>query len=188
MSNSPLGKVDPVGLCDAVIGGITQSPTDPATEVQTSFANSIGANLSYPYAGGTFPGGFADVAGQGLTVNDSTRAAYASIMNSAAQNVSSRIGNVVYISPGNVSNLASGNTSTTVIANPLGAIDNVAGMGSTGNATLQWTNCGHNANCTFQQSGQLLKSKAGSPCSQPTTTSRANGGGGGGGGGVVAMR
>ena len=77
-----------------------------------------------------------------------------------------------------------------MIANPFGAIDNVAGMGSTGNATLLWTNCGHNANCTFQQSGQLLKSKAGSPCSQPTTTSRGHGGGGGGGGygiGAVGM-
>ena len=67
VGNNPTGAIDPVGLCDAVIGGITQSSTDPATEAQTSFANSIGANLSYPYAGGTIPGGIADVAGQSLT-------------------------------------------------------------------------------------------------------------------------
>lgn len=218
MGNNPTGAIDPVGLCDAVIGGITQSSTQQETEAQTSFANSIGANLSFPYAGGGRFGGALDVIGQGVTVNDSTKAAYATIMNSAAQTpagqnfnvftfsggaqafnsalslvpaeVSSRIGNIVYVSPGNVSTLASGNTSTTVIANPFGAIDNIANIGSTGNAALLWTDCSHKANCTFQQFGQLLKPKAGSPCSKPTTISRGHGSGGGGGGygiGTVGM-
>ena len=213
VGNNPLSYVDPLGLCDAVIGGITQSSTDPGTQAQTEFANSIGANLSFPYADGTIPGGIADVAGQGFGVNDSTRAAYATIMNSAAQtpagqnfnvftfsggaqafntalsrvpaDVRSRIGNIVYVSPGNVSSLASGNTSTTVIANPFGAVDTAASWGANGlNTSFQWTTCGHKANCTFQQFGKLLKSKAGSPCSQSTTVSRGGHKGGGGGGGL----
>ena len=210
VGNNPVSAVDPVGLCDAVIGGITQSSTDAGTQAQTEFANSIGANLSFPYASGTIPGGFLDVAEQGLIANDSTMAAYATIMNSAAQtpagqnfnvftfsggaqafnsalslvpsDVSSRIGNIVYVSPGNVSTLASGNTSTTVVADPFGPTDTVASLGSTGNATLLWTDCSHKANCTFQQFGQFLKSKAGTPCSQAATVSRGNGGGNWGGG------
>ncbi len=213
VGNNPTSAVDSVGLCDAVFGGITQSSTDAATQAETEFANSIGANLSFPYANGTVPGGILDVAGQGLTPNDSTMAAYATIMNSAAQtpagqsfnvftfsggaqafnsalslvssDVRSRIGNIVYVSPGNVSTLVSGNTSTTVIANPFGPIDNAIGVGSTGNATLLWTDCSHKANCTFEQFGQFLKSKAGSSCPRATTISRGNGGSGGGGGGYA---
>jgi RHS repeat-associated protein len=199
--NNPVRSIDPSGLCDVVIGGITQSSMDPGAAGLTSFANSIGADLVFPYQNGSTFGGVLDVAGQGLGLPNAASLAVVAAINQAAGDpgpinvftfsggaqafnsalgylpvdVQARINNVTYVSPGALSDLAPGNGNTTVISNSSGGYDPYIFAGSYGDASLMNTDCAHRSNCTFPQQTPFLVSQAGSGCSATTTFSRSHG-------------
>jgi RHS repeat-associated protein len=202
VTNNTMNRSDSDGLCDVVIGGITESSMDTGAQGLTQFANSIGANLAFPYAGGSIPGGVRDVAmqGTGLLPNSATSSvvtaitqaakdpgpiniftfsggaqAFNTALGSLPSDVVARIRNVTYVSPGALSDLSPGQGNTTIISNPSGLIDPAIFYGSIGYASLETTDCSHSTNCTFPQQMPLLKARAGTPCSQPTTFSRSSG-------------
>ena len=88
-----------------VIGGITQSSTGDSSEGETTFANSIGANLVFPYPRSGLvtglPSGLANVATQGAGMPTSaTAAVVAGILNAAAQTPSGQSINIFAFSGG----------------------------------------------------------------------------------------
>ena len=91
-SNDPANRNDPKGLCDDVIGGITNSSSN--SSALNAFASTIGADQAFPYAGSggssllsqalAMATGVSQVAYQGLlTANASTLTAFISLMNAA---------------------------------------------------------------------------------------------------------
>jgi len=132
----PINHMDPEGLCDVLIGGITESPSGPTT----NWAQDNGAISAFPYAGGSVTGGVADVIQQGvISPNYATTVALNAIA-LAAQNpgqldivafsggaqafttafgllkpeIQNRIASITYIDPGGVGGLAGGTTNTSV--------------------------------------------------------------------------
>src|SRR5205823_1717387 len=49
--NDPNVSVDPLGLCDLISGGITQSPGTPQTQAEEAVADELGASLAFPFSG-----------------------------------------------------------------------------------------------------------------------------------------
>jgi RHS repeat-associated protein len=145
--DDPLNNLDPSGLCDVVIGGVTQNSLKPGTQAMTEFANQVGANLAFPYAGGSVGEGVSNVVFQGTSglPDQATTTAFAALKDAIAQtsagdqvNVTTfsggaqafntafnylssadqaRIGNVTYISPGMVGPMATGSGQTTIAMN-----------------------------------------------------------------------
>jgi RHS repeat-associated protein len=132
-SNDPVNRNDPKGLCDDVIGGITQASSN--ANALNQFASDIGAVQAFPYASGSRSGvlgaiaGLSQVAYQALLgASPSTFTAFMSVM-AASQDpgpiniftfsggaqafasayqylptsVQDRINNVTYVSPGAIS-------------------------------------------------------------------------------------
>jgi RHS repeat-associated protein len=196
----PINRNDPRGLCDVVIGGITETPSNSPGPGQ--FATSIGANQAYPYANGVglagIPIGGANVLSQALAgANANTQAAFLAII-AAAQDpgqiniftfsggaqafatayqylpasIQTRIGNISYVSPGGVVTLPLGSDTTTVVDGN-GILDLIAEAGVVVplGANIIDVNCQHDATCEFGAASATLKAQAGSPCSQPTTFS-----------------
>ncbi|MEO8025676.1 MAG: RHS repeat-associated core domain-containing protein, partial [Bryobacteraceae bacterium] len=65
VGGDPVNRRDPSGLCDVVVGGITQSSTSSLG--LNLFSTAIGATQAFPYAGGpSVPEGLAAVFGQGV--------------------------------------------------------------------------------------------------------------------------
>jgi RHS repeat-associated protein len=126
--NDPVNRNDPRGLCDVVVGGVTNNSSN--SDALTTFASSIGANLAFPDANGGFLTGLWDVASQSLAsgqtaanaIVDSIQKTPAAFMTNiftysgGAQAVATglqiigsnpstapllgRIGNITYMSPG----------------------------------------------------------------------------------------
>jgi RHS repeat-associated protein len=91
-SNDPVNRNDPKGLCDVVIGGITNSSSNSSG--LTQFASNIGADQAFPYSNGNGTGllgqiygllaGVGSVAAQALAgANASTLVALDSILQAA---------------------------------------------------------------------------------------------------------
>jgi RHS repeat-associated protein len=154
VKNSPSNRVDKTGLCDVVIGGITQEPGTEDTAEQANFANFTAAIQAYPYAGTNVFSGATAVLGQGNAPNDATAVALAALR-AAAKNpglvnvttfsggaqalisalaadpsLRDRIGNITYISPGVADNtsLATSSLGTTTALMGHGFVDSVATM------------------------------------------------------------
>jgi RHS repeat-associated protein len=124
--NNPASAVDPLGLCDGVIGGFGQSPGTKATSGQDQFATDHQANRIYPFAGSNMAESVgALIAGPG---SNATRVTLAGVQDTLAQTPAgeksnfvlwsgsaqtfseafamlspsdqAKIGNIVYLSPG----------------------------------------------------------------------------------------
>jgi RHS repeat-associated protein len=189
VGGDPTNQTDPKGLCDVVIGGITDGPGNDTGE--SDFADSIGANEAYPYAGSDKITGLAGVIASSLTQSYQAKAVADAIMGAAAdssgpinvfafsggaaafasaldllpKNVIARIQNVTYASPGIVGDLpaVNGNAPTVILGD--GFRDDIA-TALTGlplGTTIIETDCGHNAGCLFMHAA----SQAGNACRNP---------------------
>ena len=198
VGGDPVNRIDPFGLCDVIIGGITQSD-NPDFGV---YAGSHGDIQAYPYAGGTIPGGVFDVAT--LSPGDvEVQVVIDAIMAAAADpgpinviaysggagafavaywelpsDVRYRIASVAYFSPG-----ANGYIPTTAFgpnALFLSGSDGVSDAAEV--ATKSWlppieTNCDHTqVGCFIAAASQFLDNHTSSPCSSPAVYSRSGGG------------
>jgi RHS repeat-associated protein len=143
VGNNPLNFIDPLGLCDDVIAGITDTPGDAGSKGLENFANAQGADLAFPYTNSFF-GGLGQVFVQGMggntaattvalnslksalgdgsgPVNVFTFSGGAQALQNAYDQLSpaeqGRINNIVYISPGsgNPFPIVHGNGSTVIL-------------------------------------------------------------------------
>ncbi len=138
VGNDPLNHKDPQGLCSVVIGGITQTPYTPDSATEAGFASAIGAISAFPYAGGSIPGGGANVLAQGLGLPTGATLTAIQAISLAAESqgpidivafsggaqaftsawgylnaaTRSRIGSITYVDPGSVGTLQAGNPGT----------------------------------------------------------------------------
>jgi RHS repeat-associated protein len=203
--NSPSNVTDPDGLCDAVIAGVNMSPNSPNSAQLNAFAQDIGAETAFPYSESGVIAGALHVVGQAFGPNEATQTAAAAL--SAAANdssgpidvftfsggaeafnaavkllpssITSRIRNVVYLSPGHIGDLyVSSNGNTSTIMNPAGAIDPIISWNSFEGIPpgLRYTDCAHKANCEFPEQRDFLKTQAGSRCVNKTSPFTPNGG------------
>ncbi len=123
--NDPAGGTDPWGLCTVVGAGINMSPADPLGAF-SGLQSALGAIAAYPYAGLTPVGAFGSVIEQRQGPNSSTLVELSALVDALDQNVGaidvvvysggaqafvtafgmlsaseqSRIGSILYISPG----------------------------------------------------------------------------------------
>ena len=167
VGGDPINGLDPLGLCNAIIGGITQSSDGTFGAVAT-----IGrADQIYPYAGGSVPGGVLDVATDAgiKTVYDGIMAAakdpgpinivaysggagaFAAVIaqNLLPADVVGRIASVTYLSPGAAGDIPTGPWKTNIFLGN-GAISFLAELATSWGEepdTLQTfvhpTNCAH---------------------------------------------
>jgi hypothetical protein len=192
----PVNRYDPSGLCDAVVGGITQDSSNSPEMV--AFANAIGAMQAFPYAGGIAASGIADVvtgsaaatavAYQGLLAAladpgdvsvfafSGGATAFANAYAQLSPGQQGRIANITYVDPGGIGLLPAGSRSTTAI---LGIGWENAGVAAAvqlpNGTTIIRSDCLHDSNCEFTQNAQMLANRSGTACSQPSTFSRAVG-------------
>jgi len=199
----PVNQYDPSGLCADFIGGIRENP---GYQPLTTFADSIGADVAYPYAGLGYLGGLGAVISH---ADDSTYTALASLtyalntnsglidviaysggaqaftsaysmLTTAQQN---RIGLVLYISPGANGPIAIPTKATTTIEEGTGGQDDAA-MSFTqfpSNITPVDVNCAHeDLACLLRNAPSVLAAIANNgPCNYPRTFYRKRGGGAG---------
>jgi len=194
----PVNRNDPRGLCDVVVGGITESSS---SNTDSGFANQIGAMQAYPYQGTDKATGVLTVmvngveaTAQGLTAADAIEAAAAdspgpinlfgfsggaaAITNALGllpQSILSRIASITYASPGNFGTLGTVNGITPTVILATGLADNLATLGTT--IPLGWNivdapNCGHDADCEYAAANAA--NSAGNACDQPSTFSVQN--------------
>jgi RHS repeat-associated protein len=194
----PINKNDPRGLCNVVIGGITQNSSQ--SSAINSFATENGSIEAFPYAGGNLPEGLASVAGQGLLTADSaTKAAAVAIWLASIEDpnepidvttfsggaeafsaamaflpsLKGRIGNVTYVSPGASGFLFAGATTTAVMGTngfKENAVDLTGTLFLPGNTRLIETICGHDFGCQLAHAEQISWNVR-SACPSPLTVS-----------------
>ncbi len=206
VSNRPLSVTDPSGLCDVVVAGITQTPGTPNTEAQQKFAQGIGANQAFPFAGqgtlgslnslgGTAPATVVSNAIQdaisqtpdgqkvNLFVFSGGAEEVSQVLANATPEVQARIGNITYLSPGITADgppLATGTGSTQAYFGH-GSTEVLVTAVAMSSAVAQGIqlrsyDCEHNANCAFSEA-QLAPH--GEACKDPTTFSLGGAFGGG---------
>jgi len=196
--DDPVNSHDPSGLCDTVVGGITESSGDDTGEGQ--FASGIGgAMLAYPYAGTDRGTGVADIVN--TTYNQSVEANTVAVAIEAAAADSSgpinifafsggaaatteafsmlpasaisRIASITYISPGTAGVLGTANGITPTVIFGGGSEDSAATMIASLLMPTGWniiqTNCAHNFGCEIAAAGAAVQH--GNPCNQPITFS-----------------
>lgn len=193
VSGDPVNHNDPLGLCDAVIGGITEGPGSDSGE--GAFAAGQGADVGYPYAGtnvGTGVGAVAltttasvftalseilaaanDSSGPiNITTFSGGAGAFAGALQFLPSSVVSRIASITYVSPGSPYGLPTvpGVTPTVILGT--GIVDNAATAGTpipNGYNKIQ-TTCGHDFACEIQQAEQKgWQVPSGNPCENPST-------------------
>jgi RHS repeat-associated protein len=124
--NAPMTESDPLGLCDLIGGGVTQTPGTADTQQQEADADQLGANLVFPFSGegliGSLFSGMFGSAGQEAmynavvnTVNQSaggptnlylfsgSAGVFAKVYPTLPANIQQGITSVTYVSPGNAS-------------------------------------------------------------------------------------
>jgi RHS repeat-associated protein len=198
--DDPVNSHDPSGLCDTVVGGITESSGADSGEGQ--FATGISAMLAYPYAGTTTVNGVADVVN--TTYNQSVEANTVAVAIEAAEadssgpiniyafsggaaattkafsmlpaSVIARIASITYASPGTAGVLGTVNGITPTVIFGTGAAD----IGTTtlmasalmpGGWNIVQTNCAHNFGCEIGAASAAGLLPSGNPCNQPITFS-----------------
>jgi RHS repeat-associated protein len=191
VQNNPLNRTDPSGFCDVFIGGIQMNPGQDAT-VDQFVADKIAV---FPYSGTElFSGLWGVLTGMGnaaglqgvrdaiaqtspgemtnvftISGGSSTWAATYNQLSSAER---ARIGNVVYMIPGNArASLPSGN-GTTLFATG-GGLDSFVPSGRPSGYQVvepldaNGRECGHSAGCMIAAMSKRLKQFSGSSCSTP---------------------
>jgi RHS repeat-associated protein len=121
--DSPTNSSDPLGLCDVVSGGITQTQGSASTQAQETFANSIGADQAFPSSGQGVAAGLAGMESRATTdvlrnaINDAAAQtpngqsmniflfsgaadAFSNVYPTLSSDVRSKIRNITYLSPG----------------------------------------------------------------------------------------
>jgi len=196
VGGDPANSIDPRGLTDVVIGGITQSTSHNDID---AFASSIGAITAFPYGGGSLPSGIAAYAGLSLDEYLQAQVVAAAIQAAAADsdaginifafsggatafanalkilpsNIIGRINNVTYASPGIAGELpiVNGKAPTVVYGN--GLFDNITTIAAYFpiGTTVIHTDCdGHSGSCEFA----AAVDRAGTPCNQCSAFSAPN--------------
>jgi RHS repeat-associated protein len=194
----PVNRNDPRGLCDVVVGGITQSSGNQSSETSiTGFASSIGAIQAFPYAGTDVGSGGAYVLNTSFNQTEEAQTAAAAIVAATADSpgpinlfgfsggdqaitsalpllpasVLARIASITYASPGAVGALGTVFGVTPTVITGQGFQNFVAGIGTI--IPLGWnvipTNCAHDASCDFAAAGSAAS--AGNACNQTSTFS-----------------
>lgn len=196
VNGKPLSQTDADGLCgNVVIGGSTQTPGTPDVLEQTLFANSIRADLAFPFAGQDVVGSIASVEGAASgVINLAVLTAARAIVDTAAlggqftvyefsggaqaaqtalrllpTSISSRA-KIVGISPGFGFGLFSLSPREDLTVGGFGAENfgtDLTAIGNGLNAGPAFpTSCSHNANCEFLQAGAALRAAASPSCGQ----------------------
>lgn len=152
VNGDPVNSLDPQGLCSVIVGGLTQTanPGDPSP--QEEFANEVGAISAFPYAGGSFTGGVANVIKQGLVAPTGATLTALQAISLAATNpgpisiyaysggagafaaawsyltpaVQDRIQNITYIDPGSAQSLPVGNGANVTVYDDANSLLNLA--------------------------------------------------------------
>jgi RHS repeat-associated protein len=150
--NDPANSLDPQGLCSVIVGGLTQvaNPGDPSP--QEEFANEVGGISAFPYAGGSFTGGVANVIKQGLLAPTGATLTALQAISLAATNpgpisiyaysggagafaaawsyltpaVQDRIQDITYIDPGSAQSLPGGNGANVTVYDDANSLLNLA--------------------------------------------------------------
>jgi hypothetical protein len=191
--SDPINRNDPSGLCDAVIGGVTQSSS--TSSGLNDFATGIGAMQAFPYAGSGVLAGSADVA---IASNSAADVAYqaleAALQDTGNVNIftfsggaeafanayarltdgeKGRIANVTYVDPGGSGMLPPGSSSTTAILR-VGGVNSAALLATRlpAGTNIIHSECNHDSTCEFEKYRQQLINLSGMACSQPSTLSR----------------
>ena len=190
----PINRNDPRGLCDAVVGGITESSSSNSI---SGFASQIGAMQAFPYAGTDIGTGVGAVLNTSFNQTEEAKTAAAGISAAAADSpgpinlfgfsggaatitaalpllsasVTARIASITYASPGNFGALGTVNGITPTVILGQGVLDSLATIGTA--IPFGWNivdvNCTHDADCEFAAAGS--KSSAGNACNQTATFS-----------------
>jgi RHS repeat-associated protein len=179
----PINGMDPGGLCDVLLGGITQSKS----QVTTDWANTVGAISAFGYAGGTIPSGILSVAAQGLGVQTGATItalqainlaaagsgpiniiafsggaqAFTSAYNLLSPSIQARIASITYVDPGANGLLASGvpGTSVTLLSDNSDLANLAVQLFTvlpTKYSAISTGTCGHNLDCVINGYGQFL--------------------------------
>ena len=198
VGGDPINRVDPAGLCDVVVGGITESSASNTGD--SDFANSIGAMMVFPYAGTDVASGLVGVAVNAATSNAWSAVSVAAAINEAAADSSgpidiftfsggaqafdsalsggylsasviSRIQSITYASPGLFGTLSTVNGITPTVILGTGPADLLATAGATipTGWNVMHTNCLHDAECEFAAANAAAS--AGNACNTPATIS-----------------
>jgi len=196
----PVNKNDPSGLCSVMISGITMSPT--AGSAWANEAAQLGSDTAYPYQGQGALGSVLSVIQQSSSPNAGTYAAYEAVSNAIASTAGlvdvvaysggaaaftaaynlltdwqkSRIGLLLYISPGAATQLANVQGSTSVLLGG-GVADNAATFGTQipQGVPIADSNCDHtDLSCLFNAAKSTLSTiQSNGACSYPEVFTRS---------------
>jgi len=212
VGGAPLEVIDPSGLCgNVVIGGSTQTPGTPGIAAQTAFANSIDADIAFPFAHMSILGSLAEVEEAGFVANPSVLVAASAIAHAAANGgpftiyaisggaqvtmtalailgpkIASRA-TVVGISPGFALNSVFGAGNEFEVIYGGQGLDDAVGLtadfAGLNPGPAYETVCGHNPQCEFQAASSVLRRYASPSCGTMPATFTGGGGYDHGGGG-----
>jgi RHS repeat-associated protein len=196
-ADDPVNRGDPSGLCDAVMGGITQNASNAPAVMEYGYADVV----VFPYSSygtgalglltgvlavaaqtfGPNSATFASVEGlvlafdQGGPINVTTfsggaasfTAAVAFLNSHGGQNIVSMIGNITYVSPGAAGTLY--NNGSAIVLEGTGPQDDLAMVATTtGNIPIgQAAECGHDFGCIVNHFASTLWDRKGPDCSSP---------------------
>jgi hypothetical protein len=198
VQGDPVNNNDPNGLCSVLISGVTMGPGSNAAWTQE--AQTLGADTAYPYQGQDLPTSVASVLAQSLWSNASTWAAYQAITQSIASSggpvdivaysggaaaftaaygmlsswQQSMIGNILYISPGAATQVATNGSTTAVLGS--GVVDRLATFGTQVpfGVPIVDSSCAHtDLACLFNAAApQLARIQNDGSCSSPEVYTR----------------
>src|SRR5271170_2995808 len=202
VAGDPINANDSTGLCTVIFAGIMQGPA--ATNPISDLAASLGADSEYSYQGQSFPASLASVVGESLPGGSLAGQValnalqYALASNSGSIDIvaysggagaytwaydqltavqQSRIGNVLYVSPGSAGELAD-TVGTTSVVEGSGPLDIAAMVGTTipQGVPVDPTSCGHrDTACLLQSQGAsdvLARLREKGPCNSPSIFTR----------------
>jgi len=185
-TDDPISHVDPGGLCDAVIAGITESSGEDSGEMQFA-TDRGGAEVAYPYAGTNVATGVAGVVlapSGGISSKTAYEAIYDAWLNSnggpmnivtfsggaaafagalplLGSEITDSIASITYVSPGMSGTLPTVNGITPTVVLGTGPVDDAATSQTViprGWNVIQTTTCGHDFNCEILAAGSAIPS------------------------------
>ena len=198
----PINYNDPLGLCSVMIGGITMS--SDSSSAFNQMAGALGAAMAFPYSGQSGNGSVASVIGQASGTNSSTQVARNAILGTLANNSGSidivaysggaaaftaaygqltaaqqsRIGSILYISPGAAGSVAAIQGATSVVLGS-GVYDTLATSGTVipAGTPITGSGCDHqDMACLFAAAqAQIAAIQRRGACSNPQTFSLSPG-------------
>jgi RHS repeat-associated protein len=201
VGGDPVNRLDPLGLCNAILGGITQSDNQAFGQL----AGFTGADQAYPYAGLGTVASLVQVASAASGPNQATQTVYDAIMAAAGDpgpinivaysggagafaaviaqkllpaDVVARIASVTYLSPGALGDIPIGPWHTQIYlgddsTSALAELNTTWGGGQGMSSFVHPTSCDHFDTACFLRAANLYSSWGQSGlCSDPSVFSR----------------